>query len=59
MNSLTAHQREGLNLKFVHNLTYAEIAEILGISIESARTSIYRALKTLRNSITDDKAFIQ
>jgi len=59
MKSLTAHQREGLNLKFIHNLTYAEIAEILGISIESARTSIYRALKTLRNSITDDKAFIQ
>ena len=59
MKSLTAHQREGLNLKFVHNLTYSEIAEILGISIESARTSIYRALKTLRSSITDDKTFIR
>ena len=59
MKTLTAHQREGLNLKFQHNLTYPEIAEILGISIESARTTIYRALKILRKSITDDKTFIQ
>lgn len=59
LKTLTAHQREGLNLKFEHNLTYPEIAEILGISIESARTTIYRALKTLRNSIADDKVFSQ
>ena len=59
MKTLTAHQREALNLKFEHNLTYPEIAEILGISIESARTSIYRALKTLRNSITEDKSLLQ
>lgn len=59
MKTLTDHQREGLNLKFEHNLTYPEIAEILGMSIESARTSIYRALKTLRNSISDNKTFIQ
>jgi len=59
MKKLTAHQREGLNLKFEHNLTYHEIAKILGISVESTRTIIYRALKTLRNSITDDKSPIQ
>lgn len=59
LKTLTAYQREGLNLKFEHNLTYPEIAEILGISIESARTTIYRALKILRNSIADDKVFSQ
>jgi RNA polymerase sigma factor (sigma-70 family) len=59
MKTLTAHQLEGLTLKFEHNLTYSEIAELLGMSIESARTSIYRALKILRSSITDDKTFIQ
>lgn len=59
MKTLTADQREGLHLKFEHNLAYPEIAEILGMSIESARTSIYRALKILRNSITDDKSRIK
>jgi RNA polymerase sigma factor (sigma-70 family) len=51
LNSLSARQREGLSLKFEHNLTYSEIADIQGISVESVRTSIYRALKDLRASI--------
>lgn len=59
MKKLTDRQREGLNLKFEHNLSYLEIAEILEMSVESARTSIYRALKTLRKSIQDDKSSIQ
>ncbi len=58
MKSLTDRQREGLSLKFEHNLSYPEIAEILGMSVESARTSIYRALKTLRKSIKDDESSI-
>ncbi len=51
MKNLTDRQREGLSLRFEQNLTYPEIAEILGMSVESARTSIYRALKLLRKSI--------
>jgi len=51
MITLSNRQREGLSLKFEHNHTYAEIAEIMGISIESARTIIYRALKDLRSCI--------
>ena len=58
MKKLTDKQREGLSLKFEHNLTYPEIAEILDMTVESARTSIYRALKILRKSITDDKSSI-
>ncbi len=48
MKELSDRQREGLSLKFEQNFSYKEIADILGISVESARTSIYRALKDLR-----------
>ena len=58
MKKLTDRQREGLALKFEHNLSYPEIAEILDMTVESARTSIYRALKILRKSINDDKSSI-
>lgn len=51
MEKLTQHQKEALFLKFDQNLSYPEIAELLGISVESVRTSIYRALKTLRECI--------
>lgn len=53
MKKLTDRQREGLSLKFEQNLSYPEIAEILGMTVESVRTSIYRALKMLRKSIQD------
>jgi len=48
LKSLTERQRTGLMLKFSEKRTYREISEILGISIESARTFIYRTLKNLR-----------
>lgn len=51
MKKLTDRQREGLSLKFEHDHTYSEIAEIMGISVESARSNIYLALKQLRKSI--------
>jgi RNA polymerase sigma factor (sigma-70 family) len=51
MKTLSNRQREGLLLKFEYNRSYPEISEIMGISVESARTIIYRALKELRTSI--------
>ena len=51
MKTLSNRQREGLSLKFEHSHSYAEIAEILGISVESSRTIIYRALKELRKCL--------
>ena len=48
MKTLSNRQREGLSLKFEHDCSYSDIAEIMGISVESARTIIYRALKELR-----------
>lgn len=51
MTELSERQREGLSLKFEQNFSYKEIADILGISVESARTCIYRALKDLRKAL--------
>ena len=59
MKTLSNRQREGLSLKFEHNHTYPDIAEIMGISIESARTIIYRALKDLRQCIENNRLSIQ
>ncbi len=51
LNSLSNKQRRGLSLKFDEKKSYEEIAAILGISIESVRTLIYRAVKKLRSEI--------
>ncbi|MCX6222337.1 MAG: sigma-70 family RNA polymerase sigma factor [Bacteroidia bacterium] len=59
MKKLTDRQREGLSLKFEHDHTYFEIAEIMGISVESTRSIIYLALKQLRKSIDVKGSSIQ
>ena len=48
LKKLTKKQQEGLKLRFVEDQSYEEIAKKLGVSVSSARTSIYRALKILR-----------
>ena len=59
MKTLSNRQREALSLKFEHERPYPEIAEIMDISVESARTIIYRALKELRKCIEDKKLSVQ
>lgn len=59
MKKLSNRQREGLSLKFEHNHTYAEISEIMGISVESTRSIIYLALKELRKSMENNGRSIQ
>ncbi|TPN83517.1 RNA polymerase sigma factor [Aquimarina algicola] len=51
LQSLSSKQRKGISLKFDEKKSYEEIAAILGISIESVRTLIYRAVKKLRSEI--------
>ncbi len=51
MQKLSDHQKEVLNLKFQLELSYAEIAKILDISVESVRTLIYRTVKTIREDL--------
>lgn len=52
INNLPHRQREVLTLKFIADLSYTEIAEIMEISVESARTSVYRSLKLIKESVT-------
>lgn len=47
---LTPHQKEAVHLRFYHNFSYHEIAEVMGISIKGTYKLIGRALITLRNS---------
>jgi len=57
LNQLPGKQKEAIYLRFNEALDYSEIALILGITIESVRKQVYRALKTVRE-ILDNKTFI-
>lgn len=50
MKTLTKKQRKCLCLRFDEDKTYEEISEIMGITIQTARTTVYRAIKILRTS---------
>lgn len=58
VKQLTEQQQQAIALKFEQNLTYPEIATLLNISVESARTSIYRALKALRKNIQNKQIYL-
>jgi len=51
LNLLPIGQREALYLHFYEGLSYAEMAEILKIKIDSVRTLTYRALASLQKQI--------
>jgi RNA polymerase sigma factor (sigma-70 family) len=51
INSLTKKQRELVMLFFYHGLSYPEIAQVIGISVQSTRNLMYRTLIHLRESI--------
>ena len=51
MNLLTQNQQKVIDMRFKEDKSYEEIAEIMSVSISSARTTIYRALKVLRGDI--------
>ncbi|WP_420602763.1 RNA polymerase sigma factor [Flagellimonas sp.] len=48
---LTKRQQKGLSLRFNEKRSYEEIAEIMNTSVETSRTIIYRAIKSLRKNI--------
>jgi len=51
ITDLPAKQKEIIYLRFNLSLEYAEISSMLGISIESVRKQVYRAIKSVRESI--------
>lgn len=51
MNSLTKQQKKVINLRYLEEMSYSEIAGSLNISVETARTIIYRGMKLLRKNM--------
>lgn len=51
VNSLTKKQREIVMLLFYHELSYPEVAQVMGISIPAVRNLMYRTLIHLRESL--------
>ncbi|MDC6366788.1 MULTISPECIES: RNA polymerase sigma factor [Flavobacteriaceae] len=48
---LTKTQQKGIILRFKEGRPYEEIAEIMDVSVETSRTIIYRAIKSLRENM--------
>ena len=53
LDSLPAKQRATLVLAYYQQLTYKEVAEVLGCSIGTVKTQMYRALRTLAQRLPD------
>lgn len=51
VNSLSKRQKKGLFLRFTEERTYEEIADIMNVSVQTSRTIIYRAIKSLRKQL--------
>jgi RNA polymerase sigma factor (sigma-70 family) len=54
LDQLSSLQREVLFLKYSNGFSYDQISEKMNISIASARTQIYRALKRLKSILCGD-----
>ena len=48
VNQLPAKQKSCVTLRYLQDLDYSEIAQILGCSQESARANVYQAIRRLR-----------
>ncbi len=55
--TLSPGQKEIIYLKFEQGLEYPEIAQLMSITIESARKQLYRALLSLRH-VLDNEVFL-
>ena len=53
LNALPTYQREIIHLRFFSHCSYEEIVEITGVNYQSARNTVSKALKNLRNSIQE------
>jgi len=53
VESLPANQRATLVLAYYQQLSYREVAEVMGCSIGTVKAQMYRALKTLAQRLPD------
>lgn len=53
MGSLSPRQTECIYLRFVHEMSFTEMSEILGIGVSATRNLLFRALKKMRDSYSN------
>ena len=53
IQSLPEKQRATLVLAYYQQLSYPEVAEVLGCSVGTVKTQMYRALRTLAKKLPD------
>lgn len=58
ISTLTDRQREAIFLKFYENLSYEEIAEVMGISVKATYKLMARSLSFLRDNLSKDDLLI-
>ena len=54
LEKLSHRQREAIYLRFKKELSYEEVAEILGMSVEACRNLICRAIKSIRHLLGEE-----
>ena len=54
IEQLSPRQKEAIYLKFTKGLDYKEISDILGMGVEASRNLIYRAIKSLKEILTNN-----
>ena len=55
IGQLPTKQQGALILRYLHELEYGEIAEVLECSEDSARANVYQALKRLRSELAGER----
>ena len=50
LDELTGRQREAIYLRYIEDLDYEEIAELMNMTVPSVRNLVFKAIKQLRNS---------
>jgi RNA polymerase sigma factor (sigma-70 family) len=59
LGQLPEEQRRAVELRVVGELAYAEVAQSLGVSEETARARVSRGLRTLRKQLANDDAILE
>ncbi len=59
IEKLSAHQQEVLFLRFFENLPYSKISDIMSVSEQVVRNSVYRAVKKLRVNAKENAKGLQ
>jgi RNA polymerase sigma factor (sigma-70 family) len=59
LEALSNRQKEAIYLKFIEELSYEEIAEIMGIQVPSLYNLIFKSLKFLKNHLLQNNFYLK